>query len=73
MSIENSGTAVPTHIYKRLGDTIIAEPICRCYTEPANTAGSIYCPAHGYMIKRLDGRVVPADKIMEVKEHALQQ
>ena len=72
MGYEISGTAVPTHIYKRLGDTIIADPVCRCYTEPANAAGSIYCPAHGHMIKKLDGRVVPADKIMEVANNALQ-
>ena len=58
---DDYGTAIPTHVHRKVGNMIIKEPICRCATAEPNTAGTIYCPAHGEMWK-LNGMLQPVDR-----------
>ena len=57
---ENTGTAMPTHYFRKVGNIIYRVSICRCSTAEPNTAGTIYCPLHGEMWK-LNGTIKPVN------------
>ena len=57
--METTLTAKPAYYLRRIGyNTLVYELICKCFEEPRNAAGVIYCPIHGTSYKLLDGTII---------------